>query len=250
MTPQPWDGLRFQNDHAAHEVVPEISLGGSLPSSDAIGANIECARSLEALELGHHEANGDVLVGPKPRKGTRKRHRDKNWTDPETSVLVKCKRLAFENRASPFRKQKSSAADWEAISKELRNKCATGASEKQCRLRWDTLVRYYRIIKERCKQKDYAELTEEEISGLKLAKPLKKEWYEVIDAICKTRSQKRENPPRGVGDVANHEGGIGNGAHPVRPRITATHQGPLSSAASVGMFQPRSPPLHLPTGGP
>jgi len=93
-------------------VVPEGSLGGSVPSSDAIGVNPEYTQSSEPLELSCHEANGDVSVS-------------------RTEVSSSVKFL--------------------------------------------------------------------------------------------TRSQKRDHPPRGIGDFSNHDGGIGNGADLVSPRITPTY---------------------------
>ena len=151
------------------------------------------------------------LKGSKPRKWARKRERDKNWTDEETDVLVECKRAAFHDNGSPFRKPKSKATNWDAISQELKNNSITRASEKtgdQCRLRWDTMVKSHRIIKEKCvqKSKGYAEFTEEEMSELKLATMLDKEWYEVIEIIsCKGGSKKHGKRSPGVGDYAVFE---------------------------------------------
>lgn len=106
-----------------------------------------------------------------PRRGSRKRGRDRNWTDEETLLLVEGKREAFHDKGSPFRKAKSNATNWDAISHKMRNNLVTRVSEKtgnQCRLRWDTLVKSHRIVREKCieKRKGYAELTEEEMNEL------------------------------------------------------------------------------------
>jgi len=219
-----------------------------VPNIGSISVDSEHGQDSGPLKNAHREANGDAVVDIQqhcdvdhftlfssrkryePGKASRKTCRDKNWTEDETSVLVKCKRLAFYDNACPFRKQNSSVTNWEAISKELRNNPDTRASEKtgdQCRLRWDTLVKSHRKIKERCMQskKGYAELTEEEINGLKLATTLTEEWYEVIDTISrKTRSQKCDNLPPRAG-VANPESRIENVPFPVTSRIPPADQG-------------------------
>lgn len=174
-----------------------------VPDSGYVRAQAQDVRVQDMFDLFHSAVDSqqqcDVVpcaIGSKPSKGARKRERDRNWTEGETAVLVECKRIAFNDKGSSFRKGKSKATNWEAISQELRNKPVTRASKKtgeQCRLRWDTLVKSHRLLKEQCvkKSKGFNELSEEELSELKLATSLNKEWYDVMDSIsCKSKSQK------------------------------------------------------------
>lgn len=171
--------------------VPPEGSGGSV-SEELCSTVAEIAAAVNSQQQRHAVP---CATGSEPRKGARKRDRDKNWTEEETAVLVDCKRRAFHDKGSPFRMAKSNATSWDAISQALRNNPVTRASEKtgdQCRLRWDTLVKSHRTIKEQCLQKNkgYAEFTEEEMSELKLATTLDKGWYEVIDTISpKARSR-------------------------------------------------------------
>ena len=125
----------------------------------------------------------------KPWKETKKR----KWTEGETSLLLKCR-----VEGGRFWKENQTGTRWDIISEEIRNSLGTEPSPDQCRLRYDTLLKAYKTIKNYCMNsgKTFSEITEAERLELKLATTLTEGWYEAIDEIChrcppKAKSQKR-----------------------------------------------------------
>lgn len=147
---------------------------------------------------------GGLLITSLSRPKRDKRKRDSNWTDDETSVLVKCKKEAAVDNGSRFCKGTLDVTNWYAIAEEINSNLGTMSIPKtgdQCRLRWDTLVKSYQRIKEHCRRnhKEFTELTRKEKVELKLATTLNNvQWFNVIDQFCppksrKSKSQKLDN---------------------------------------------------------
>jgi hypothetical protein len=161
-------------------------------------------KPLNRVEIAHeaYQSTGEVTMDKKqqskklpcaaslkPSKETKKR----KWTEGETSLLLKCR-----VEGGRFCKENQTATRWDIISQEIKNSLRTEPSPDQCRLRYDTLLKSYKTIKNHCMKsgKTFSEITEEERLGMKLATMLTERWYEAIDEIFrrfppKAKSQKR-----------------------------------------------------------
>ena len=110
---------------------------------------------------------------PKTPKG---QSRSKKWSAEETSVLLN--RMVAGGRQ---RKGSRGGTDWSAISEELKSV----RSEEECRCRFDMLLKAYKTMKEYMEEsgKAFCDIQGEERRKLKLATPLREEWYRDVERI-------------------------------------------------------------------
>ena len=157
--------------------------------------------------FGHHEGHDeetphspDSLTKKKMKaKGElQSRCRTSNWTEMQTEYLVECKKECnrAKERGLGFAKGTYSSNDWNKISNKFSERFAGDPenckSSKQCRLRWDTLLKAFKKIKAHCKLLGikHTELNKEDLSKLELATTLRTDWYDTIDKFCPPRSKK------------------------------------------------------------
>lgn len=130
---------------------------------------------------------GPTPVAQPPRVESRRgRKRDADWKPDETETLI-------ASRLHPSRsRRKLSKVEWEAISVQIH-----GRTGKQCRQRWDTLVKRYKMIKGRCIDlgKEFAAVTEEEFRDMKVGSHWKcNNWYNMIDEFRGQRPSLGKSP--------------------------------------------------------
>ena len=176
--------------------------------------------------FGHHEGHDEETPhspDPLPKKKMKakgelqSRYRTSNWTEMQTEYLVECKKECnrAKERGLGFAKGTYSSNDWNKISNKFSERFAGDPenckSSKQCRLRWDTLLKAFKKIKARCLSLGikHTELNKEDLSKLELATTLRTDWYDAIDKFCPPRGKKSKQKifsskfnPRGV----DHEG--------------------------------------------
>ena len=112
-----------------------------------------------------------------------------DWNHEETMLLVKSKEEAFL-------KHEEGGEVWVQIAEKFSNTPGISAkSNKQCRLRWDTLRKAYIRIQDYCLEtgKNDQQLDGEELMRSmkpKLATAYHKDWYNIVKRVC---SQQRKN---------------------------------------------------------
>lgn len=177
-------------------------------------------RSLFGHNEGHDEETPD-FPDPLPEKKVKakgelqSRNRSSNWTEMQTEYLVEWKKECNCERGLGFAKG-NYANDWNKISKKFSVRFAADPdnckSSKQCRLRWDTLLKAFKKIKAHCQKLGikHTELNKEDLAKLELATTLRPDWYDTIDKFCPPRSKKGKSQkvfhPNFNPGGADHEG--------------------------------------------
>jgi hypothetical protein len=159
-------------------------------------------RNLFGLNEGHDEETPDFPdpLSEKKMKAkgeSQSRNRSSNWTEMQTEYLVEWKKECnrAKERGHGFAKGYASN-DWNKISKKFSETFAADPdnfkSSKQCRLRWDTLLKAFKKIKAHCQKLGikHTELNKEDLAKLELATTLRTDWYDTIDKFCPPRSRK------------------------------------------------------------
>jgi hypothetical protein len=178
-----------QIEHAECQKTDEIVLN----DHHQCGIVIEDAEYQTTGEIVLYNEEHEQLPCTKLAKSLkRKRGRGRNWTKEETSVLLDCKVKAC------FQKGNEAGTCWNMISQEIREKVGTMLTGDQCRLRYDTLLKAYKIVMDYCVKtgKSFSEITEEERIKLRLATILHEDWFMAIDKICHCSPHKAESHKR------------------------------------------------------
>ena len=180
-------------------------------------------RNLFGYHEGHDEETPDfpdplLEKKMKAKRESQTRNRTSNWTEMQTEYLVHCKKECnrAKKRGVGFAKGDHASNDWNKISKKFSERFAAYPenckSSKQCRLRWDTLLKAFKKIKAHCKSLgiEHTELNKEDLSKLELATTLREDWYDTIDKFCPPRNKKgklQKNCPLNFNPGgADHEG--------------------------------------------
>ena len=180
-------------------------------------------RNLFGHNEGHDEETPE-FPDPFPEKKMKSkgelqsRCRTSNWTEMQTEYLVECKKECnrAKERGLGCAKGNFASNDWNKISKKFSERFAADPDNfktpKQCRLRWDTLLKAFKKIKAHCQSLGikHTELNKEDLAKLELATTLRPDWYDTIDKFCPPRSRKGKlqmifNPNFNPGG-ADHEG--------------------------------------------
>ena len=175
-----------QIEHAECQKTDEIVLN----DHHQCGIVIEDAEYQTTGEIVLYNEEHEQLPCTKLAKSLkRKRGRGRNWTKEETSVLLDCKVKAC------FQNGNAAGTCWNMISQEIWEKIGTMLTGDQCRLRYDTLLKAYKIVMDYCVKtgKSFSEITEEERIKLRLATILHEDWFMAIDKICHCSPRKAKS---------------------------------------------------------
>lgn len=175
-----------ESDCAAHQTPGEVALDNQQHSE---------------IERVCHQTSGEILLDDQQQreqlactksKSVKERSkRYRNWSKEETSILLDCKK-----EGGRFCKTKQGSTDWIAISKEIEDKIGTTPSGDQCRLRYDTLLKAYKSSKNYC-MRTGKQFSQELCQGeLPLATNLTVNWYNAIDEICRSSTQRTRSLKR------------------------------------------------------
>ena len=208
------------------------------PPDGVEGPRAEHQTTSEVMLDGHQQDIGKppIAVFCEPPKGRNKR----KWTKDETSILLDCK----VERGRFLKPGRQGGTRWDVISEEIKSRLGTVASADQCRLRYDTLLKAYKTMKNYCTKNGlkFSEITEAERLEMKLATTLSGEWYKAIDEIHIRGPQRSKSQKR-----AKLSPSDGNGPHslgPSNPAPPSPPAAPISTPAGVptSSFEPESSP--------